>query len=192
MKMPFNLSKQDSGIKDYMKLVEEAREFSRKAHEGQKRKYHGEEYFVHPERVAKVAQELDLPYQYVMAAYLHDTVEDTTVTIEEVKQRFGEEVANHVNWLTNPSKKFPNLKRDERKKMDREHLAKAPDQVKILKALDRIDNVKDMVMADPGFKKKYANESLLLAEALVAGQPSETLVKLVNELKALATNLATS
>jgi len=182
----------NDGVEDYRKLVEEAREFARKAHEGQKRKYHGAEYFVHPERVAKVAEELGLPYQYVMAAYLHDVVEDTPTTSEEVKRRFGKEVASHVQWLTNPSKKHPNLPRAKRKEMDRVHLSSAPDHIKILKAIDRIDNVRDMALADPDFRKKYANESILLADALLSGKPSETLVKLCSELKALANQLASS
>jgi len=180
----------DKGVTDYVAMVNEAMEFARSAHKGQKRKYYGADYFVHPERVAKVAQELGLPPQVVMAAYLHDVAEDTPVTIEEIEAKFGQEVSSMVSGLTNPSKKFPNLPRAERKKMDREHLSVVPENVKIIKALDRIDNLNDFDLAPKDFQVMYANESLLLADALLQGDPSPSLVKLVTQLKELAGRLA--
>lgn len=184
------------GVVDYVAMVNEAMEFARNAHKGQKRNAawedHGADYFVHPERVAKVAQELGLPPQVVMAAYLHDVAEDTPVTIEEIEAKFGQEVSSMVSGLTNPSKKFPNLPRAERKKMDREHVLTVHENVKIIKALDRIDNLNDFDMAPKDFKILYSNESLLLADALLQGDPSPRLVKLVTQLKELASRLASS
>lgn len=96
------MSKRVSG-KDMVR-IREAFEFACEAHAGQKRKS-GEPYIVHPIEVASiVARELELGANPVIAAFLHDVVEDTKFTIDDIQKRFGKDVAFLVGVLTKQSK----------------------------------------------------------------------------------------
>jgi GTP diphosphokinase / guanosine-3',5'-bis(diphosphate) 3'-diphosphatase len=79
--------------------VEEAFVFACEHHAEQRRKS-GEEFIVHPVGVAKICAGMSLDTETLCAALLHDTVEDTSASIEEVKERFGEEIANVVDGVT--------------------------------------------------------------------------------------------
>ena len=80
-------------------LIEKAYEFARKAHDGHTR-YSGEPYFIHPSAVALHLAELGLDASTIVAALLHDAVEDTEVTDEEVAAEFGPEVLFLVQGVT--------------------------------------------------------------------------------------------
>ena len=145
------------------------------AHEGQKRKYTGRPYVEHPFRVAsRVIEHLkSMTQKYpwhkeaiVAAAMLHDVLEDTQATEQDVFSNSCQETLGFVKWLTNPSKDRTDLNRAERKEMDREHLRKAPWEVKLIKLVDRIDNLGEMGDAPWDFKLKYAQESILLLDAI--------------------------
>ena len=85
---------------DDLKRIREAFEFASKAHEGQMRKS-GDPYIVHPVTVAMiVAKELELGANPVIAAFLHDVVEDTEYTLDDIRQRFGNDVAFLVSVVT--------------------------------------------------------------------------------------------
>lgn len=146
-------------------LVESARAFAFESHKGQIRKYNGTPYFNHPRRVAERAFLEGLPETVQAALYLHDVVEDCKVSLDTINKHFGQEVSEMVNWMTNKTKGL-NLTRAERKKLDRERLRLAPNIVKIMKMMDRIDNLKEMKGADTDFKKLYAEESTQLMEVL--------------------------
>ena len=85
-------------------MIEKARRFAEMAHKGQVRKYNGQPYFTHPERVARRLEGLGYGPEMVAAGYLHDVVEDCGVKIEEIRVVFGDKVADLVSGLTNPSK----------------------------------------------------------------------------------------
>ncbi len=101
----------------------------------------------------------------VAAALLHDVVEDTPYTLDDVSAAFGSEVAGLVGELTKASK-GSQASRRERKRQDRERLAQVSDEAKIIKLLDRIDNLQDMGDAPKAFRDKYCEESRLLVEAI--------------------------
>ena len=101
----------------------------------------------------------------MIAAWLHDVVEDTDVELKEVSDLFGAGVAELVNELTNPSK-GSSAPRDQRKALDRNHLTKVSREAKIIKLLDRIDNLSDKTGAPSDFMSTYLEESRLLAEAI--------------------------
>ncbi|WP_456450782.1 RelA/SpoT family protein [Hydrogenimonas sp.] len=84
---------------DPSERIVEALEFAKKAHEGQARKS-GEPYVVHPILVAAITARISADETMVVAALLHDVVEDTPHTIEEIRERFGEDVAKLVEGLT--------------------------------------------------------------------------------------------
>lgn len=157
---------------------------ARDAHQGQTRKYNGTPYVRHPARVAaRVALMPGSTEEMVAAAFLHDVVEDTTVRPSEIAQATSQAVAEMVVWMTNPSK-GSKLSRAERKAMDREHLSKAPREVKIIKMLDRIDNLSEMDGAQGSFVALYVNESILLAE-VVGDADSDLQKELIEAAKSL-------
>jgi (p)ppGpp synthase/HD superfamily hydrolase len=81
-------------------LERRALEFAIAAHASidQRRKYTGEPYIVHPIAVAALVRSVPHTPEIIAAAYLHDVVEDTPVTIEEIRAEFGDEVAALVDW----------------------------------------------------------------------------------------------
>mgnify|MGYP003473732444 FL=1 len=84
-------------------FVEKAYEFANKAHAGQKRAS-GQPYIIHPTQVAGTLATLGLDPDTVAAGFLHDTVEDTPVTNDELKEKFGEDVAFIVDGVTKLNK----------------------------------------------------------------------------------------
>jgi (p)ppGpp synthase/HD superfamily hydrolase len=148
-----------------MSMIIRAAQFAAKAHRGQKRKYTGAPYITHPARVAgRMACHHLATEAIVAAAFLHDVVEDCNVPIGRIASDFGDDVECYVDWLTNPAK-GSDKPRAERKQWDREHAAKAPCEVRVVKLLDRIDNLREIDPADK-FTTLYCKESALLAEAL--------------------------
>lgn len=116
------------------------------AHKEQKRKT-GEPYIIHPIAVARiVAEELELGVNPVMAAFLHDVVEDTQYTIEDIRERFGEDVAFLVGVVTKQKKE----KYDKSKQVDiyRQILASVQYDVRaiLVKLADRLHNMRTLAI----------------------------------------------
>jgi (p)ppGpp synthase/HD superfamily hydrolase len=169
-----------------MSLIIRAAALAARAHEGQKRKYTGFPYITHPARVAgRVGIIPGVTEELIAAAYLHDVLEDTKVPREEIERETNAQVAFYVDCMTNKSKSS-NLPRAEQKALDRKHLSEIPDEVKQIKALDRIDNLLEMNEAPEDFKKLYAEESLLLADALGSGPLVDDLRAIAMKIKAAA------
>ncbi len=134
-------------------------------HRGQVRKYTGRPYIEHPARVA--GRVMTLAYvddDVVAAAWMHDILEDCKGAI--IPAIFSPRCYGMIAALTNPSKDHPLLNRDERKQMDRDHLRNVEPWVKIIKLIDRIDNLHDLRFCGDGFKYQYARESQKLCEAI--------------------------
>ena len=102
------------------------------------------------------------------AAWLHDTVEDTGVSLVLIEQEFGFEVADMVEMLTDVSHANDGL-RAHRKARDREHTAQASPEAKTIKLADLIDNTRSIVDRDPKFAQVYMTEKALLLEVLGEG-----------------------
>jgi (p)ppGpp synthase/HD superfamily hydrolase len=153
-------------------LINEAKVFAIDAHAGQKRKYKDEDYVNHPIRVAsRVTQVPGNTTEMVMAALLHDVLEDTKVTESDIRQKFGDKVAKLVVELTNVKSIGT---REQRKALDRERISKISKEAKIIKALDRIDNLTDMLGSAPkDFSIIYSHESILLAQTLEKAIPGD-------------------
>lgn len=165
--------------KNYSKDVYEALLFAEKAHGEQKRKYTGEKYIFHPIEVMKIVSTVCNDDAMFMAALLHDTVEDTEVTIEEIEEKFGLEVKNLVSDLTDVSKSEDG-NRVIRKQIDREHSGNASDKAQTVKLADLISNSASIVKHDENFAKIYLKEKALLLNVLVNG--NKTLTKIANDI----------
>ena len=161
--------KESYSLEEYLSSAERIRHAQRFAyakHTGQFRKDGKTPYTNHPRDVAEtVFRHESSTADMVAAAWLHDVVEDCGVTVAEIKLEFGDEVAKLVDWLTNKTHGLK-LPRAECKKLDRQRLAKAPFEAKLIKLIDRQDNICDLYQFDRKFRKTYALESIALVELL--------------------------
>ncbi len=155
-----------------MEMVDRARIFATAAHAavGQLRKWTNEPYIVHPAEVAAIVASRPHDPEMVAAAWLHDVVEDTRVTVTDIHREFGPVVASYVHWLTNPSKKEDG-NRTTRKAIDREFLRNAPAEVKTVKLADLISNCSSVMQHNEEFAKVYLEEKRLMLEVLREGDP---------------------
>jgi (p)ppGpp synthase/HD superfamily hydrolase len=152
-------------------LVLRAQVYATAAHAavGQKRKYTGDPYITHPQRVAGLVDSVsNSTPEMVGAAWLHDVVEDTDCTLTDIQRMFGGTVGDYVNWLTDVSKAV-NGNRVYRKTYERNRLKNAPPQVKTIKLADLIDNAGSIQKHDPEFAKVYMAEKKELIWALKEG-----------------------
>ena len=152
-------------------MEKEALKFATAAHQGQVRKYTHEPYIEHPKRVAAIVKTVAHTPEMLAAAYLHDVVEDTPVSIQDIKNRFGTLVARLVEELTDQYEKanYPDLNRKARKEREVKRQTKMSSAAKTIKLADVIDNTRDIVRNDPGFARKYLREMYFLTQALQGG-----------------------
>lgn len=148
-------------------MIKLAQEFATYAHNsiGQIRKYTGEPYVVHPIAVANLVSEFTNDEEIIIAALLHDVVEDTPYSIDDIRKLFGLRVASIVDELTDTPKNIqPN--RALRKALDRKRLAQASVEAKMIKLADIYDNIKSIEDENPEFAKIYMSEKRLMLEVL--------------------------
>jgi hypothetical protein len=151
-------------------LVEQARHFATQAHQriDHRRKYSRQPYHVHLEAVAGLVASVSDDAEMIAAAWLHDTVEDTPATLNDIEQQFGVAVAELVEELTDVSKPGDG-NRAHRKAIDRRHSAQASARAKTVKLADLIDNCRDITAHDPGLARIYLAEMGALLEVLQEG-----------------------
>ena len=149
--------------KDFQLLID-AVLFGSEAHNGQFRKYTDNKvpYFNHPLGVARIISAAGFRAEMIAAALLHDVVEDTEVTADQIREKFGDEVARLVLEVTDVSKPTDG-NRQARKAIDRAHLAQGSAEGQTIKCADMIVNTADIVKNDPKFAKVYLVE---IAETL--------------------------
>lgn len=148
-------------MKSKVNIVKKARIFATAAHGavGQKRKYTGEPYINHPREVVKLLESVGHTNQFMIAAaWLHDVVEDTDISLADIELEFGSVITSMVSGLTDVSK-LEDGNRAERKKIDREHLARQSKMVQTIKCADLISNTASIVEHDPEFAKVYLEEA---------------------------------
>lgn len=129
-------------------IVSEAVAFAASAHEGQLRKGGAIPYIVHPMEAATIAARLTDDGEVIAAALLHDVVEDTDVTIDEVHERFGPRVAGIVAAESeDKQREIPaHLSWDARKRATIDHIASCDDEgVLIVCLADKLSNIRSMV-----------------------------------------------
>ena len=152
-----------------VRKLDQVIKFASDAHEGQKRKYTGEDYMFHPIAVSSLVRET-FPYRFELAfaAILHDVLEDTKVTheemrtflfkilsVEEAKTVFGL-VVELTDVFTKEA--FPEFNRKKRKELEAERLSFASLDARFIKTQDMKDNLKSIVEHDPKFAKVFLAE----------------------------------
>ena len=146
--------------------VKKAVEIAKKAHEGQFRKT-GEPYIVHPLAVKKILEEWHMDEDTIIAGILHDTVEDTNLTLDDIRKEFGESVAFLVNGVTkistarNGMRDIDTYLPETKDNFLRLMIALGDDiRVLIIKLADRLHNLRTLSALPPDKQRKIAKESL--------------------------------
>ena len=143
-------------------FIQKAYVFARDAHKGQTRKS-GEEYIIHPVAVADIIFDLEGDEESIITALLHDTVEDTNVTLDDIKEHFGEKIAYLVDALTKVAKiKYPGLKEERTIDAFFRVVFSASKDLRVLciKLVDRLHNMQTIEFHSPTKQKKLAKETL--------------------------------
>lgn len=153
-------------LKQYLKpediaLIWEGYRYAFQAHDGVVRKT-GEPYIMHPVSVACVLADLHMDMPTILAALLHDVVEDTAVTTEDIKQKFGQQVAELVDGVTKLDKiEFQSASQAQAENFRKMLLAMSQDvRVILVKLADRLHNMQTLDAMKPEKKKLIAKETL--------------------------------
>jgi GTP pyrophosphokinase len=153
-------------LKQYLKpediaLIWEGYRYAYAAHDGVVRKT-GEPYIMHPVSVACVLADLHMDMPTILAALLHDVVEDTVVTTEDIKQKFGQQVAELVDGVTKLDKiEFQSASQAQAENFRKMLLAMSQDvRVILVKLADRLHNMQTLDAMKPEKKKLIAKETL--------------------------------
>lgn len=156
-----------------MSLAFEAMMFAREVHKDRRRKYTNNPYTDHLAEVAGIvatvagANHAWMPDIMIATAFLHDSVEDCGVTIQQIEDRFGLIVALGVSGLSD----IETGNRAERKAASRERLAKCAGWIQTIKCAGLISNTSSIVQHDPKFAVTYLEEKRLLLEVMTKADP---------------------
>jgi GTP diphosphokinase / guanosine-3',5'-bis(diphosphate) 3'-diphosphatase len=151
----------DNRPSDDLEIIRKAYEFSQKHHAGQTRAS-GKPYLVHPLEVALVLAEMKMDPVAVAAGLLHDSVEDTSVTIVDIRKEFGEQVAHIVEGVTKISKiDFATREEQQAENLRKMMLAMVDDiRVVLIKLADRLHNMRTLEHLPQDRQLKIAQETL--------------------------------
>jgi (p)ppGpp synthase/HD superfamily hydrolase len=151
-------------------LIARADVLAAKAHSGQPRKYTKSDYIEHPRAVAALVRTVPHTPAMIAAALLHDVLEDTDVTEDELRAAVGAEVTGLVKELTDQVPLSAG-NRALRKRSEAERLARSSAAAQTIKLADLIDNVKSIAAHDPGFARVYLSEKDTLLHLLTQADP---------------------
>ena len=142
-------------------LVKRAYFYAEQAHDGQKRRS-GEAYITHPLAVADILAHMHMDYQSLMAAMLHDVIEDTGISKKAISTQFGESVANLVDGVSKLTQiEFESHAEKQAENFQKMALAMANDlRVILVKLADRLHNMRTLGAMPPEKKRRIAKETL--------------------------------
>ena len=161
MEALFKRIKESYGEEENFKLLEEAYNFAKEAHEGQVR-LSGEPYFMHPYEVANILIDLGMDMYTIAAGLLHDVMEDTQMTPEQLKDKFGKEIYNLVDAVTKLTKvDYKSREERQAESFRKMFLAMASDiRVILIKLADRLHNMRTLKYQSPEKQIEKARETI--------------------------------
>ncbi|MBR4420569.1 MAG: bifunctional (p)ppGpp synthetase/guanosine-3',5'-bis(diphosphate) 3'-pyrophosphohydrolase, partial [Clostridia bacterium] len=147
--------------KEDAEVLVKAYYYARNAHKGQKRAS-GEEYFTHPYAVAEILISLGMDYTTVSSAFLHDVIEDTPATEEDIRREFGEEILTLVTGVTKLDKiEFKSHEEEQAENFKKIFISMAKDiRVIIIKLADRLHNMRSLNFLSKERQLRMARETL--------------------------------
>ena len=150
-----------SYVKEEAEVIERAYFFAKEAHANQKRAS-GEDYFIHPVAVAKILLDLGMDYYSIAAAFLHDVIEDTPATEEQVGESFGGEILSLVVGVTKLDKiEFKSKEEEQAENFKKIFVSMARDiRVIIIKLADRLHNMRSLNFLSHNRQLAIAHETL--------------------------------
>ena len=130
-------------------------------------------YWVHTDEVARIVTNITKDSDVIASAHLHDVVEDTPVTINDIINKFGFRIGQIVSELTHVYTKesYPSWNRDKRKMAEVQRLSVISKEAKLIKIADIISNTADIIPYDLEFAKVYLKEKVQLLDVLKEGSP---------------------
>lgn len=180
-------------------ILQKIRDYADEAHGEQTRKYAPERYIVHPVRVMETVRQYDMRLPVLAAALLHDVLEDTPVTEDELSiflhdvmdTTDAEETLQLVVQMTDVYVKaaHPHLNRKQRKALELERIAETTAGAQTIKYADILDNCTEIAAEDPGFAPRYLKECLAILKVADKGNRQlyeralETVTGILEELK---------
>ena len=160
-------------FKNYIILLEKlatiedfAERFGSIKHKGQMRKFSGEPYFEHPKRVASIVKRFKKSHkldQLISSAFLHDTIEDTNTTYEDLNKLFGSLVASIVKELSSDPEE---IKKVGKSQYLSDKMINMSNWALVIKLADRLDNVSDLKQSSPNFRDKTVKSTKEILQAL--------------------------
>lgn len=143
-------------------VVIKAYNYAESAHTSAQVRLSGERYFIHPYNVAIILADLHVDVATIAAGLLHDVVEDTGITYDDIKKEFGEEIANMVDGVTKLSKvKYRNKEERQAESLRKMIIAMSKDiRVVIIKLADRLHNIRTLQYMSPEKQKQKALETI--------------------------------
>lgn len=158
--------------------------FAANKHEGQFRKMSGAPYITHPMKVVRILQSVGVKDENLLvSAFLHDTLEDTNTSYDELKQEFSSTIADLVKELTSSKEE---IKRMGKTEYLSKHMARMSQGALTIKLADRLHNVSDLNTMKPAKATQYAQQTAdilkyLRKQGSIQTNPQEKLVSQINK-----------
>lgn len=176
-------------------ILEKVKQFADEAHGDQMRRYSPDRYIVHPERVMKTVRNYNDDISVLSAALMHDVLEDTKTTKEEIKDFLltvmspeqTHRTLQFIEELTDVYTKsnYSHWNRRKRKIKESDRMGKTSPEAQTIKYADIIDNCPEIVREDPDFAKRYVSECIELVRKMKNGNPElrQIALETLNELR---------